>query len=165
MRSICLHHGALSEAISKSPETLFARAAAKEPDHIYQDYYGTYCVKGIIQFIQTHYSDRTLAEVLADLPKMAIDSCSTLTGIANGDHPPLGRGFYCKNGFHAWLARQLPFGQKAHDEYLELGLSIRWASVSEYLRYRRLEPFLHEEMAQRLRRRAVDPVELKKERV
>ncbi len=165
MRSICIDQSAFSEAISKSEETLFARAA-KVPDHIYHDDYGTYCVQGIIQFIHTYYSDQVLGAVLADLPKLAIDSCSTLTGIATADHPPRGRGFYCTDMWrHTRIAQQLPFGQKAHDEYLELGKYNRWGSVSEYLRYQRLEPFLHEEMARRCRLRAAVPVEIDKERM
>jgi hypothetical protein len=166
VRSIFFNESELAQYVNESELAQYVALGPKPtkvPNHIYTDDYGTYCVWAIIQFIQSHYSDALLAHVLADLPKMAIDSCSTLTAIVTAEHSLEGHGFYCKGRWHALSATAMPFGKRANEEYLDLGKYKGLGGESEYLRYRRLEPFLHEEMARRCRLRAAVPVEINKE--
>jgi hypothetical protein len=149
-RVVCLDDSALQQAmafIETAPEM-------NQRSYTYMDRFGTYATDSIVRFIQINYSDDLLADALVNLHKMASSSCSCLVSIVTANHSINGDKPNCERAFaHYKEAMLLPYGAAAFNQFTMLGF-IPGYGTGDFLRYERLQPILHEEMARRCRLRA-----------
>ncbi len=153
IRTVCLDDDALAAMFPAAVEPRPARRTNNRLQ-VYTDRFGAYMMGSIVQFIQANYSDQLLDDVLTNLHKLACFSCCCLTGVVTANHALRGDRFYCERAsLHIQEASFLPYGAQAYHEFTQLGNIPGWGSA-DFLRYERLKPVLHEEMARRCRVRA-----------